>query len=93
MSAMRWLAFILVAAACSKEGAAPNILVAKTKAIVDKACACPDAACVTAIEAEWNVAVGEGAATKLSADDVEALAAETKRFSTCVEESKRKGAR
>ena len=85
MRPLATLVALVTLAACSKDaGPAPSPLVATSRALADKMCACRDAACATAVDAEWNEVAKDQASRQLSADDVDALAEATQRYAKCL---------
>jgi hypothetical protein len=91
MSAMRWTVLLVVVFGCSKDASAPvSPLVGQSRTLVDKLCACPagDAACVATVDEKWNELASDRAAQTLSAEDVDALAAEAQRYAKCLADRK-----
>ncbi len=87
MCAMRWIVVLASLVACSKDaGPSPSPLVGKTRALADKICACRDAACLEPLDRAWNELAKDQPERQLSAEDVEALAAETQRTAKCTAE-------
>jgi len=85
MPAMRWwIALLVSSVACSKDAPAASPLVGESRALVDRLCACRDAACADAVDTQWNEVAKAQPARQLSADDIEALARETRRYAKCL---------
>ncbi|MDX2093308.1 MAG: hypothetical protein SFX73_36025 [Kofleriaceae bacterium] len=78
---------VLVSAACkqAKDPPAASELIAKTRALSQKICACRDQACATPLLVEWNgltaAATGTGkiSGIELTSEQVEALITEDQR--------------
>ncbi len=80
------LLFVLLVVSCSNSAPADAPLVGQTKAIVDRMCACRDAACAAGVEKQWNEVANDQPARQLSADDVDQLADLTQRYAKCLAE-------
>ena len=84
---MRWVVALLVVIGCSKDsGSKPAPLVGKSRDLVEAMCACRDAACAQQVDVQWNEVAKDQTSRQLSADDVEALADLTNRYTKCMSE-------
>ena len=88
----RWLLALVLVAGCkqAKEPPVASELIAKTRALSQKICACRDQPCATPLLAEWNsltaAATGSGKVSgiEITAEQVEALVTEDDRVMKCV---------
>ena len=81
---MRFVIALLVFG-CSKDASLPSSpLVGKSRALATKLCACKTRSCAEAIDAEWNAVAKDQTTQQLTAEDIEALATETQRYTQCL---------